>query len=374
MSYKFSLKLNILTPTIIANGNIISPIEYIIVNKRYYRMSEKVYEKILDKYSTNLNRSIYQLLNGKIDPYIFNILKKHAKEYSIYSMPIDTSKTEGTIIEHFKNYNYTTIIPSSTIKGFIRTSLLYYMLKKNVNLLIKACNRIEETLSEINTSLLLGNFYRARREAKRVSEEIEKMVFRVGNADILKNLRIFLNKVNNLENVLSELKVINRNNKQTISQQLAEFIRKGSFEYIALVNIDKYKIYNEDDIEQYNLYIEKTRKMLDKDTLFDALKTYSRDIFDYEKDLLKEIYNNVDNFERFFNKRSFVIRIGFGSGHLWKTIILLLIKNNKSLYDKLKDTMSKLYGRTWNLISVKLYSGSIEVPLGFSSIFIEEVV
>ena len=88
---------------------------------------------------------------------------------------------------------------------------------------------------------------------------------------------------------------------------------------------------------------------------------------------MKDVFD-ISIFEEYFDEKSFVIRIGFGSGHLWKTIALLLMNNNKPLYDKLTDTMSKLYRKTWDLASVKLYSGSIEAPLGFVSIKVEEAV
>ena len=39
----------------------------------------------------------------------------------------------------------------------------------------------------------------------------------------------------------------------------------------------------EESIEKYGIYIEKARKILGKETLLNALETYSRDIFNYEK-------------------------------------------------------------------------------------------
>lgn len=140
-------KLETISPIHIGNGEEISPIEYIIENKKYYRINTNSLFADKDFDSNEFTNFIENYVDVKQTPYIKNFNEELAKKNTEYQLEtkikIDDSRPPQ--IKEFIKTSNNAFIPGSSIKGSILSALYWHILKefseKNTENLeiIKAC-------------------------------------------------------------------------------------------------------------------------------------------------------------------------------------------------------------------------------------------
>ncbi|HXH17926.1 MAG TPA: type III-A CRISPR-associated RAMP protein Csm5 [Chitinophagales bacterium] len=171
------LYLKLLTPLHIGSGNDLQPIDYVIANTRYYHLTQKFVfnfmkaNNLLDAYTRWVNKTAQQISNienipkknRKLDQNQqlsqlrkdFNLLKfcegqKKTNQLiralenasGLIKISLNKAQPDRNIREQITDGTHTPYIPGTSIKGAIRTALLYQWLKsKNpVNDLINIFN------------------------------------------------------------------------------------------------------------------------------------------------------------------------------------------------------------------------------------------
>ncbi|MGF6907602.1 type III-A CRISPR-associated RAMP protein Csm5 [Fusobacterium sp. PH5-44] len=154
--FSYNCKLFPLTPIQVGSGNELSPYDYVIKNKKYYRID---INDVIEKFPENRRDKLLKLLesNNMIQIRAF-LNESYEQEYGyIYMIDVDSEfmnmyhkKLSGAIksneenelsITEFIGNSIGKFIPGSTIKGAIRSAFLaskfssseYYILDRNKN-------------------------------------------------------------------------------------------------------------------------------------------------------------------------------------------------------------------------------------------------
>ena len=315
-----------------------------------------------------------------VDP--IKILEAHRERdirYGCYpprNMVIETLKvhdrdvcTPRSIKKHIRIGGKRTI-PGSSVKGLLRTSYIYGVLKSDNQLLNQVNDLIHSELDDINTSILTGQRRQARREIKNVASSMEeqllKLIVRAGSLEYILDA---LNRVIVSDPVaygklshgartiyVYEIPRLARRDTRPRFMVPVEAIDKGST-IIYDLKIMKREGFNVDRGDKSS--IESLYRKISIDEITRGLEVFSRDLVEYELGRIRGISDElIGDYRRFLqdirgkiSSREFYLRIGYMTGHNAKTIDLLLRDNVRKL---LEDVMTKIYNHTWDSLTLKL--------------------
>lgn len=176
-------EIEVISPVHIGSGGAISPIEYVVEDKLYRADMDKIFE---DK-RFDTNRFIEGAKGGAL--YLGEFIPELAKEHVRYALDISQStrtNLQGLIgsssseVREFIKTKDDAYIPGSSIKGAIRTAILWWVLKNDRDKFHRAENYLKSLVRSRN-----------RVDKRWVDDEIEKFVFGGDPThDILKALHI----------------------------------------------------------------------------------------------------------------------------------------------------------------------------------------
>jgi CRISPR-associated protein Csm5 len=257
------------------------------------------------------------------------------------------------------------IVPGSTLKGYIRTAILYELLRN-----IQDPKKI---LDEKIRKNLPG-------DPRYVAQDLEKYLLRTlrlpkqgGFVDAFANLIVSDPVVERYELAVRETRVIERATEKAIATIFMVTLESGLLRYDIRIsrpfNIDKIVMQDDvksrmrDILERLGLIMKIVRD--DPSDLIRILREYGcrhlREELERTKNLGKpsiyKIYiNKLEELEKLCRSTSSncaPARIGFGTGHEAKTIALYLKDVYPDLYNDLRKQMSNKIGRIWDSLTLK---------------------
>jgi len=258
-----------------------------------------------------------------------------------------------------------TIVPGSTLKGYIRTAILYELLRN-----IQDPKKI---LDEKIRKNLPG-------DPRYVAQDLEKYLLRTlrlpkqgGFVDAFANLIVSDPVAERYELAVRETRVIERATEKVIATIFMVTLESGLLRYDIRIsrpfNIDKIVMQDDvksrmrDILEKLGLIMKIIRD--DPSDLIRILREYGcrhlREELERTKNLGKpsiyKIYiNKLEELEKLCRSTSSncaPARIGFGTGHEAKTIALYLKDVYPDLYNDLRKQMSSKIGRIWDSLTLK---------------------
>lgn len=191
------LYLKTLTPLHIGTGTELEPIDYVVVDNHYYRFSQNFLNNFLaaqhlfplyEEWMNQLLKALDVEKNNKRQSEIrqqYNLLafcKKNKKEHKliealknpsgIIKVPLKEEKPNRKVRAQITNGTLIPYIPGSSIKGALRTALLYQWLKQYGD-----TTTVKEILLEELKVIDQNNF---KEKAKTFASKIENMAFYCG--------------------------------------------------------------------------------------------------------------------------------------------------------------------------------------------------
>ena len=176
-------EIEVISPVHVGSGGTISPIEY-VVEDNFYRVDM---DRLFEDKRFDTDGFIEDAKAGAF--YLGRFAPEVAKEHVRYALDISESartnlqgligSPSSEVREHIKTKDEA-YIPGSSIKGAIRTAILWWVLKNDAD----RFDRAKKHLNNLVRS-------RDRVDKKRVDDEIEKLVFGADpTEDILKALQV----------------------------------------------------------------------------------------------------------------------------------------------------------------------------------------
>jgi CRISPR-associated protein Csm5 len=256
-------------------------------------------------------------------------------------------------------------VPGSTLKGYIRTAILYELLRN-----IQDPKKISDEKIRKN---LPG-------DPRYVAQDLENYLLRTlrlpkqgGFVDAFANLIVSDPVVGRYELAVRETRVIERATEKVIATIFMVTLESGLLRYDIRIsrpfNIDKIVMQDDvksrmrDILERLGLIMKIVRD--DPSDLIRILREYGcrhlREELERTKNLGKpsiyKIYiNKLEELEKLCRSTSSncaPARIGFGTGHEAKTIALYLKDVYPDLYNDLRKQMSSKIGRMWDSLTLK---------------------
>ncbi len=285
-------------------------------------------------------------------------------------------------------------IPGSELKGLIRTAILYYMVKNGFVDWKTISDQMDQILWEKKGLLMAG--YPVEAILKKQVQYYRRGKPLLYIIDVLMYLAVTDPLELNPKPYVEDIVVIHRTNPSDIVADIfVEALSKGSSysyevyfkEHVSSDAISESISKGEINTNLYNNLIDSYKSLYREKTIFDALKTFSKDLINYEKNVLSgigrrgysvdEIVNIMEKWlDDVENNRCYYLKIGFGCGHYSKTVYLALPSD---LREKLVMAMSKRLGRIWDhytlrVLGSKYYSNDrIVEPFGWVKISFKEV-
>uniref|UniRef100_A0A7C2N7S8 CRISPR system Cms protein Csm5 n=1 Tax=Archaeoglobus fulgidus TaxID=2234 RepID=A0A7C2N7S8_ARCFL len=306
------MKLEILTPVHIGSGDKYYATDFVIKGDRVVfvdstRFFEEVEKKGLDP--INVAREISE--GKKIEDFV------DLSKIKIREVPFKGRTSRNEILAHIKSRGKP-YIPGSTIKGAIRTAILWKEVKDSRELLNWTVNYIKKKLNEKRN---LG-----RKELIKLDDELEEKVFRKAELtgrrsdpknDLLRALRIcdseFIDDCR-----IYEIKFLGMRNFSMLAEcteagQVAEF---------------------EASIDGFTL--DYLSQKLDYDYILSAAREFAEKVVEVELER-KYPQKAITEFKNVLNTRGIILRIGWGTGWYSSTIGTLL-----KTHPKFEDLRRKL--------------------------------
>ncbi|MEO0091510.1 MAG: type III-A CRISPR-associated RAMP protein Csm5 [candidate division WOR-3 bacterium] len=338
------LKIKILSPVNIGSGETKTKIDYIIENGKVHFINEDLFNDLIcqDKLDKQF---INWIQNGGNDISQFLVKYPAVKEKIItnplYSLPVkETPKNEVHL--HIKDSKNNFYIPGSSIKGAIRTALLYNALKNT-----KLDRNIFEGILKVDL----------KKRGNQVAMELEKLMFRAG---VRKNDRVIYNDakydllrfihISDAFPISAEYSILPiitySDDDKEIIRIYAEVIERG--EFICDFNIDVstlLKLKNSNEENEWIGFKEKFKRVFGVDlssiseknyeetknliikNILKKCETFSNDVKDTQSKL-KISYNQIPISEG-------VINIGLGGGYRKKTVGTI-IESYTDIFKKLR--------------------------------------
>lgn len=312
-------KLTVLSPLHIGSGNKISPIEYVI-DGRLYRIDMNSLFKDknfpIDEFIEKAKDFLYL---GNFYP---DTVKKHAK-YSIeISNELKRNRRTKEVLEFIKSGGRV-YIPGSSIKGAIRTAILYYAIKNDKRLYNFSKNHLLE-LSVKGED----------RDRKRADDEIENEFFGRTTHDFMKSMIISDSNLTTPDSLkLQLIRVLSVNVANKLQQKLellAETLKIDS-KFEISIKIDDFYFKE----EARELGFSNKREYLDN--LSQICNEYSKELIEYEIDFFRKFggYNDIVRFYESLRKSDdFLLRISWGSG--WHSMSIAKIFQEEPFFMELR--------------------------------------
>jgi len=350
---KYRLNLSVVTRALVVSGKDMLLGEDVIVigNYAYIIDTNKLIKEIIEKtkgvhiFSKILERNTRDkggIISTLIRDYNIDIRRVSSREIYV----ADRRATNYKIVKSNTVINNRYAIPGTELKGVIRTALLYWLVKENINGLR---DEISKRIDELGQNLI---------DPKNAGWKIEsliKYILKIPKQarnrevthyyDVMKNLQISDPLDINEKTVLDTLVVAKRRDPLNMIKSITPVIclSQGA-EMLYELNI-----YKEPPVptpihgDIRKLYMETIPYV------FKALKEYSLALIDYEKNLLaqyqsiatKDFVEKLESWRSAVSSNSnvFYIKIGFGANMYSKTIYLALPVD---LREKLENAMTNI--------------------------------
>lgn len=337
-----SYKLTVLTPIHIYSGETYRPINYMI-NKsnmvdifdemdviKSIKNNQMLNDELLRNMSLTNKRTEYHknldyfIDKGIVDKSILNERKVEANNRVKNLKAQEINKTMRNI--------QGTFIPGSTIKGIIRTAIIYdYLLSKGIDFVKEALLSIRNTRFNINIDdyIIFGNG-----QSGRIEKEISKDPFRFIS---VKDINMINNKVEIYEESIFNIDGF-------IPGNVIETIKEGDsseeFAFEIRTNFNISRRFNQEILKYFT-----------SDEILRVLYQYSNDIIEDEIEYFKINKNDdlnskeiIEKLQEIKNKNSLsapVLRIGKSTGYKSHTVALAIKKMDKEYYLKSAKSIAK---------------------------------
>ena len=352
----YKCKIKTLSPIHIGSGKVYGPSEYVnakakqkdgTIVKTIKRIDfAKFYgdlgEDKQDKFLSNLSNQNYRL-----EQDFPNISKEYTRYNSFNKSSISKDNPFAPdISEHIKTSD-NLYIPGSSIKGAIRTAVLYDLIDdediENIEDLIQIRGN-RTIINRRDYTRFIDDFFSANR-----GNSAQRSIMRflqISDSSIFKPATIH------------EVLAIMAKDRGGMPDGVGYYSRNGSVVKTCLETIDKNKILRSEFTINYDERILRENDIGDKDFILDigyiknVIYKFSKDLIEYELDFadkydvsyLTKFYNSLSKLN---NEESPVLRIGAGSG-LMATSIAMKVKKYDDLegtqiFDSIRSTFRRQY-------------------------------
>ncbi|RLC81567.1 MAG: type III-A CRISPR-associated RAMP protein Csm5 [Chloroflexi bacterium] len=372
------VKLRTLTPVFVGSGEEVGPLCYVVRGQDVLILDQ---DKFLKSLSGTQMEEYLHWIEESLSPqqrrlrlYLSDFLHSRLRVDPIqfvkerqciaYSVKCNHNMSFRGFKAHIKTIDYQPYIPGSELKGAIRTSLLYTLMKgdqvgqfldelRKVKAVHEELIALEEAKTESGRSLeiqrkkvgvqkrKLKNILR-----KRVSSKIEGMLRGYKNDakyDIFRMIFISDSQPLTVENLQIELS----------QAEKASDIRRTST-YIETITIDSETMFTmalveKADLALRELSLRELKDWLSLDRLLEACYERSKDILEEEGRYFKDqgaILDQISRLKEENEPSSPLLRLGWGQGFLSTTVDLRVKQADPELYEEgIREPISRL--RNW---------------------------
>ena len=304
------IELEGLSPLFIGSGDTYSQLDYIPENDKIHiidfnKVLENVSERMIDDLTNDIRENFSNnIWEGDVKEFLgrYNIDWKEFIERS-YKLIGSIGKNE---INQFIKTSDTLYIPGSSIKGAIRTAVLFHILQSNQNLK----NSLKENVV---------NFFNDR--------NIQNLIQSDGKNDLLRALQVSDSSVENggEKIVVAESNVYHLRDKKSTIPIFNEVLDHG-FRANASIKLDKKLVGTG--------FLKSSLFQLQKQSILEAINSFYREIINYELQTFKHqkdenlqklimFYKGLEDQINSLGKNECIIRIGQGSSILGITLFLI---------------------------------------------------
>lgn len=248
------------------------------------------------------------------------------------------------------------LVPGSELKGYMRTAVLYAMLEDI------ASKNHQEALK------MLREHVDVREKPENWGISLEETLLRArrprksrGFVDMFQTLLVSDPTVINCSTEVVELMALRMPDMSNVASQRVEAMTSGKLRYdIALLKPGVLRITRR--TPEHNK-IESILRGLDANRLISSLKRFGLVLLELELDRVEKI-NELRDYAgmlkdlldecREGSSHCIPARLGFMTGHESKTVLTLVMKLDRSLYDRWTNVLSKCYKRPWDRMTIKL--------------------
>ncbi len=368
---KHDFTIKTITPIHIWSGNEYGTSEYIESKVKTNKGNVvDIFKRInIDEYYSSLDEDkkddfIANLSDGafKLGDYDKNI---KFKKYNAYDKCKEKPTVNQKIKEHIRSAKEF-FIPGSSIKGAIKTALLYNLLDED---------RIPDLID-----YLIPKSRMNKKEYKEFEKRYNKFMKRIfssyeGNPAQYNIMRFMIiadsSSIKNpsIYDVISVMaKDYGKNqfysrNRNVVRSFIETIDRNRKLESTITLN------YNQDIINRLNL--NDKEKLLDLNYIKKSIYNFSKDYIkheiefseDYNISYLEKFYKDI---EKINTPETPLLKIGAGSGFLATTITLKIKNYNEHYYNKVRETLKHTY--PFEFPKSRKISPSIEKPLGWTQL------
>ncbi|SNZ10634.1 CRISPR type III-A/MTUBE-associated RAMP protein Csm5 [Persephonella hydrogeniphila] len=300
---QFNIKT--LSPVHIGDGNKITKLDYLLEGKSLTVLSFDELISLLNENEINeLTKSIER--NENLD---FSIIRKYLskiKRYTVNSY-INNLNLNKEIHQFIKTSDYKPYIPGSEIKGAIRTSILYKILKDNWDIL-------KDTITDENKKNEITYL------KNNAANHLENKVFGNIKNDVMKFFLVEdTQTIDSVNLTVEEIKIFNSRKRFT---EYAECLKENTLVKNIKIKIERINPKMENPV--FKNYPYKDYLLNWKNCAYE----YSKDLIivekDYWRDRNQNIYSFLEKLEKENSSETPLLRIGRFTGKLSHTIVILL--------------------------------------------------
>ncbi len=396
-SKKYLLLLDVKTPVHVGSGHaLLKDFDFVMVGDKYYRLNPNLLIKKCIEYKIRTTRELLD----KIRRHESEVQAVSSYYGSVHVSDYERLRERGirvelnNVKEHIKSGG-TPIVPGSTIKGLLRTALLYYLITRNDEILESFKNHVNRVLSSIKDMINRRRVRDVRKYIKNATLNFEQQFLKVlwkdrYLFDVLRCLLISDPQCIKYDLAMRCIAVMERSGNIAVAFPVETIDPPSRYQYSVILMHEL--IGRITKRLQGRPFDEISDKLNILNIIIDALCAYSLDALDFEIELLRDNFAQVRGIDRITDmlrswknevERSrekempiFYLKVGFATGHMHKTLDLILYKNYRDLYNSLCNVMSSIYRRTWNLMTIKLDYESFKtgnpLQIGWVSISLKE--
>lgn len=294
------MKIETLTPVHISSGDKYLAVDFAVIGNKVIFIDMLKFFQEIERTGANPIEVAQKIAKGSsVNDFIKDLSR--VKEYEV---PFTGRRVRREILKHIKT-NGKLYIPGSTIKGAIRTALLWKAVKDDRTLLNKTIQLIKRKIG--------NRKYLNRKELTRLDDELENIVFRKSKLTIRKD--------DPKNDVLRVLRVTDTLPFKKGKVYEIKFL--GMRNFSQLVECIDYGDSSELDIEIDDYTVSFMDQKLDLDDIGIATKEFTEEIVKTEMN--RNYPERAKNeFRNVLKVKGIVLRIGWGTGWYSSTIGTLL--------------------------------------------------
>jgi len=358
---KLVLTLEVVTPVHVWSGSeAIVGVDTVVYGGRVCFVDPQRYLEYVNRYRPDLLRAPEEMLK-----LVSDIVREASmKGVSLCSRSVDVwLRGEEVRAGSRIRLNQPLGVPATTLKGYIRTALLYKLLKE-ASAKGDVCSVVREGLD-------------LSREPKNASEGLEAKFFRKprpkkagGFSDAFMTLQISEPAESSIRTAVSKIDVLEKASGKLvpIASQLAEVLAEGSKLRFELKIVKPLPTAYSPQQRELADIVELYRKTITAEGLVSALKEFGCDLLRFEISRIEELAKGYGGEFEYYLKLLRELdeaycgvskgscapaRIGFATSKEFKTVLLILEKSCTDLYSEVKTYMSTRLEKLWDERTVK---------------------